>query len=158
MQPKAITGSIVAALMLVSAACNETPTGDAGDQEHPLEPGHAALSEDTDVNLGIEAARFQPGAEVTLVLENHSEEDVGHNLCFHALERRSNDDWAAAEEQEDRVCTLVLHILPPGDTARYDTTLPDPLPAGEYRYRVTVHFMDRDEHRDQASDPFQVEG
>jgi hypothetical protein len=158
MKGRVRTLPLAAAALFVAAACSDTTTGindgDVGD----LEPGHALLAQGADVTLTAQADDFAPGAQVTLVLENGSQSRIGYNMCFHALEKRSGDSWAFAEEMEDRICTLILHILEAGESAQYPTSLPEGLPAGEYRFRIALHLMDAEEHRDQVSQSFQVGG
>ena len=150
--------AIAGVLALAVLGCESSATGLPGDLEHDdLQPGHALLADGIDVTLGMEADHLEPGGEATLVLENQSGERIGYNLCFHTLERFTDEGWNAAEEQEERACILVLHMIDSGESARYDTSLPEALPAGEYRFRVALHLMERGEHRDQVTASFAVE-
>ncbi len=150
---------VFAAIPFVFAvsACEDSVTAPPSE-DFELQPGHALLAEGADVTLEVEADGFEPGAEVTLLLVNQSGEPVGFNLCFHELERFTDDGWKGSEEQEDRICTAVLHIIDPGEDARYEASLPATLSPGEYRFRVALHLMDQGEFRDQVSDPFHIEG
>jgi hypothetical protein len=102
------------------------------------------------------APAFEPGGEVTLTLENGTQADVGYNLCFHGIEERSGDTWDLVPLSH--ICTTVLHILGPGDTVHNETTLPESLEPGEYRFRAALHLLGAGEFRDQVSEAFHVEG
>lgn len=146
-------------LVLGAAACEESPAAPPAAGEDDLRPGYALLGDDSEVALEVDADRFEAGADVALALTNHSDETVGYNLCVHSLETRSDGEWTRVEGvEQNQVCTMQLHLLEPGEEAGYQTVLPSALPEGEYRYRVAVHFMDREEHRDQVSATFEVEG
>lgn len=130
---------LAAALLL--AACQlqpapETPAGAAAER---------VLATDRD--------RYAPGDTATLVLTNRFDHELGYNLCPAALDRRDAGRWAPAPEPEDRVCTLELRLLPPGERATYPFPLDPRLPPGEYRFRATVeNFADgtRSEHESNA--------
>lgn len=139
---------------LVAAGCQESISGPA--EGFDLQPGYALLSGEADVTLRVEADAFAPGAPVTLVLENESGEQVGFNLCFNALERRTGGSWVL--ELDPRVCTAHLNLLGTGGTAEYETALPSDLAPGEYRFRIALWLMGREEPRDQVSGSFHVDG
>jgi hypothetical protein len=145
---------------LIAAGCSDTtPTGVPGDSDHELQPGYALLAAGSGISLDLEPEAFESGAEVTLVLRNDSDERVGHNLCFHLIERLEDGEWAAADEQEARICTTILHLLDPSGTATHTATVPEALPAGEYRYRVALYLVDRGagEYRDQVTATFTIQ-
>ncbi len=73
---------------------------------------------------------------VELTLENGSSQAISYNLCTSALERSTNGGWTAVPE--DRVCTMELRSLAPGETATFTATLPAGAPSGEYRYSANV--------------------
>lgn len=141
----------LAVLVLGFGGCDDSPTSLHGDAAFQV--GHALLDDEVDVVLRAEADVFEPGADVTVVLEHRAGEQVGYNLCFHAIERRSGDEWVTQESL--RLCTADLRLLEAGETARFDTILP--AAAGDYRFRTALWLMERDERRDQVSEPFQVE-
>lgn len=146
----------VALALVVVPACDESPTDPPGDGFDP-EASYALLESDADVRLSAEAEAFAPGAEVTLTLENRSGEALGYNLCFHGLERFGDEGWSSAGDNL-RICTAVLHVLESGVTATYPAILPASLGPGLYRFRTSVHLMERGEARDQVTEAFEVEG
>lgn len=138
---------------LAAAAGCQDSISEPSEEGAALQPGHALLGAATDVRLSVEASAFAPGAPVTLVLENRSAEQIGFNLCFHAIERRSGAEWVP--QPDSRICTTHLNLLDPGATARHDAELPA-LADGEYRFRVALHLMGQQQHRDQVSDSFTI--
>ncbi len=155
--PSSIRSLLVALpTLFVAAGCEDSVAGPPAGDDLTLEPGHAAVATETDVHLRTEAGALEPGGTVTLFLDNESGEQVGFNLCFHAIERRSGEDWTMLPD--GRICTTQLHLLDSGGTAQYEATIPEDLEAGEYRFRVSVHLMESEVHRDLVSGGFMVEG
>lgn len=142
-------------LLVLAAACSESTT-EPPAEGGALQPGYALLGDNADVQLSVEADAFAAGAPITLVLQNHSSGEIGFNLCFHAIERRTGDTWTA--EADDRICTTHLDLLAPGGSHRYDTALPSALAAGEYRFRVALELMGQQTRRDQVSGAFTIGG
>jgi hypothetical protein len=151
---RAASLAVVAFLAAGVAACDDSVTGPGEYDASDLEPGYALMSQEAGVSLQAQAEVFQPGGEVLLVLENHSAGTLGFNLCFHALERHEGGEWVETGAYSDRICTLILHMLEPGETAQQVTELPANLPAGEYRFRVALHLMDEGAFQDQVSQSF----
>jgi hypothetical protein len=114
-------------------------------QPHPPEGGPteaARAAGEPDGLLWTDRASYAPGSSATLFLRNAYDTQLGYNLCFSALERRTDAGaWEPSAVQEDRVCTAELRILEPGDTASFQLRIPPPLPAGEYRYRTRLEEM-----------------
>lgn len=127
------------ALSAVLAAC--TPAIQASDMN-------------TDLALTVQPDPARPGQPVELTLRNGTAADVGYNLCTSGLERRAGESWQAVPS--DRVCTMELRLLPPGDQARYPLDLEPELAPGEYRFRTRVERMQTGDREDVVSRPFQV--
>jgi hypothetical protein len=142
-------------LTIMISACDGSPSNPPGyPHGGDLQPGYSLLSEGSGIALVAEADAFEPGEPVLLKLENHSSENIGFNLCFHALEHRVDDQWVL--DPSMATCTMHLDVAGPGQTAEYPTTLSSELEAGEYRFRIALYLMDQDELRDQVSDGFVV--
>src|SRR5690606_32987735 len=92
-----------------------------------------SAAEDAAVTLRVEPASVSAGDSLKLVLDNGLEEAVGYNLCTSALEWRRGEEWQPV--LSDRVCTMELRILEPGQEADFAFAMPElpQLPAGEYR-------------------------
>lgn len=95
------------------------------------------------------------GDSVELVLENRSSEPVGYNLCVSDLERSRDGDWVPVPE--DRVCTLELRTLPPGEEDRFGLTLLQGLDPGEYRFSTRVERLETGERALLVGEVFRVE-
>lgn len=149
------SGLALAAFVALTTGCQDTPSAPSDEIPPDLQPGgHAVMGPESGISLGILGDSFEPGAQIFLILNNESSDDVGYNLCLHDLERRVDGEWESL--QIERICTLELRILTPGGSAVTALDLPDPLPDGEYRFRVAVHLMEDGEIRDLVSDPFHV--
>ncbi len=107
-----------------------------------------------DVNLSVEAVPALPGDSVTLVLENASETEVGYNLCPSTLVRQSSDEWIAVPS--DRICTMELRMLQPGQSDRFTLTLPEDIAPGTYRFETMVERTDAGPRGPLLSAPFEV--
>lgn len=83
------------------------------------------------VSLSVEPLTVSAGGSVELILQNHSSTEVGYNLCTSSLERRTDSGWEAVPS--DRVCTMELRTLPPGEEAHFTLDLPAELAPGEFR-------------------------
>lgn len=107
------------------------------------------------VTLVVEPAQVAPGDSVTLRLTTTLGDSVGYNLCSSTLQRRLVNDWQPVPS--DRICTMELRTLAPGDTARFTVRLSDGLDPGEYRYHLRVLKAQTDAMRDVSSGVFRVE-
>jgi hypothetical protein len=152
--PMARLALFAAPILALGTGCQDSVSGPPSAEDFDLNPGFALADSATDVSLRVEADVFEPGGEVVLILENGEGEQIGYNLCFHAIEERVGGDWRMMEVP--RICTTELRILGPGQSVSYETVLPTALEAGEYRFRIAIHFLDREESRDLASNPFQL--
>lgn len=94
------------------------------------------------------------GDSVTVTLATTLEGGVGYNLCSSALERQSGYDWQVVPA--DRVCTMELRTLQPGEEATFTFHLPVTLEPGEYRYHSRVEALTVGEMRDIRTEPFTV--
>lgn len=88
------------------------------------------------VTLAAAPRRTSAGSTVTLTLSNGSRQAVGYNLCTSALQTR-----AGRAVDTDRVCTLELRTLNPGQRATYGYELPASLPDGRYRFSTGLDRM-----------------
>ena len=71
-------------------------------------------------------------------LRNDSQRALGYNLCTSSLERRIGQAWQQVPSQ--RICTMELRSLTPGEEARYSIALTG-LPPGEYRATTRVEGL-----------------
>lgn len=92
------------------------------------------------VSLRVDPAAVPAGRSVTLILANATAGAVGYNLCSSGLERQTDAEWRAVST--DRVCTMELRTLAPGEEARYPVDLESSLGAGSYRFVTNVEKME----------------
>ncbi|TVP74482.1 MAG: hypothetical protein EA352_10720 [Gemmatimonadales bacterium] len=145
---------LLAALLLVGCSDSTSPETGLGE---PVPPGESALLVDgSGLHLSTDRSAYQAGDTVQLALVNETSGEVGHNLCFAALEQEVEGEWVLDTASADRVCLTVLYLLPAGETADHPRELPADLEAGTWRVRAHVHLADEGEHRDVASPPFEV--
>jgi hypothetical protein len=107
---------------------------------------------ETGLALSASPAAAAAGETITLTLSNGSAWPVGYNLCTSALERRVGDAWQPVPE--DRICTMELRSLDPGESADQPIELAPTLEPGDYRYTATVE--DRGSMEQVSTAPFQI--
>ena len=117
-------------------------------------PAARGASGAADVTLAVEPARVRAGEPVTLVLRNQSSDTLGYNLCSSALEREANGQWQPVPS--DRMCTMELRMLTPGESARYPVALEASVGAGRYRFVTSVERMGSGTRESVTSAPFAV--
>lgn len=108
------------------------------------------------VVLRVEPESPDAGERVSLVLENGSGGTVGYNLCTSALERERGGAWTPLPS--DRVCTMELRTLQPGQSDRYPLELPAGMEAGRYRFSTGIERMDAGTRESVSTEPFEVDG
>lgn len=111
-------------------------------------------SGDGPITLTATPTDLPSGDSVTVTLTTTLEGGVGYNLCTSTLERESGADWTAVPS--DRVCTMELRTLQPGEEATFTFVLPIGLEPGQYRYHARVEAHAATEMRDVRTAPFTV--
>jgi hypothetical protein len=106
--------------------------------------------------LRTDRQSYSAGERVELTLRNETGEPLGVNLCLSTLEQRRNGEWADAPRQLEEVCTALLQLLEPGQTASHSFRLVPGLAAGEYRFRTRIEKMHTGATDHYASDAFQL--
>ena len=131
------------------AACRSDGEAGGSTADADLDPAPV-----TDVVLRVSPDRVESGAFVHLILRNESDASVGYNLCTSVLERRTTDGWEPVPSE--RVCTMELRTLSPGERAEYELEIPAGLAEGRYRATTTVERMGAGTRHAVWSDRFQV--
>jgi hypothetical protein len=93
----------------------------------------------TDITLRVAPVPATPGDSVSLTLHNGAAEAVGYNLCTSTLERRTGEGWEGVPD--DRVCTMELRMLDPGQRADFPLQLQPDLTAGTYRFSTRIEWL-----------------
>lgn len=148
----------VATLLLVmnTLGCSTSITDTVPRSADDLGPGYTLMQDGSGLVLRAEAERYAGGEPVSLVLDNETGDNVGYNLCFHGIERRTGTAWTLLNDP--RTCITILYYLESGDSASFESVLPNPLAPGEYRFRIAVYLLNGNEYRDLVSEPFHVGG
>lgn len=139
-RPAPVAGAGVT-LLLLTLLCACGPSGSEED--------HSG-----NVGLAVEPEIAQPGDSVVLLLRNGSGEAIGYNLCTSRLERREDGEWQRLPP--DRVCTMELRTLPPGEEARFPLALPADLDPGSYRYLAMIARLEARSRDTVATERFEV--
>lgn len=108
------------------------------------------------VSLMVEPQALAPGDSLTLILRNDSQTEIGYNLCSSGLEQNADGGWRTVPS--DRVCTMELRMLAPGEVARYPLELELGLTPGEYRYVTQAGSLEGGDRGPVRSAPFRVTG
>lgn len=123
--------------------------------------GACAQSESREPENGVVTLRHSPerpvpGGRVTLILRNGSTGTVGYNLCTSALTQELATGWEAVPS--DRVCTMELRLLDPGQEDEFVLELPGDLDPGSYRFETVVERMPEGPRDEVVAEPFTIEG
>lgn len=92
-----------------------------------------------DVTVTTDTRSYRAGDPVELRIVSHSASRFTYNPCTRTLEREDDgvaDSWT--EVKEERMCTMVAHVLDPDSTRIERTELGEELGPG--RYRMLVRF------------------
>jgi hypothetical protein len=111
-----------------------------------------------DLTLTTDQQVYATNDTVGLTIENDTNlrYEMG-TFCFARLERQNGAAWQTVEPSEERVCTLPLFGLPPGEQLEGGFLLYDDLKAGTYRLVQRVYRdISEDEGVPVASNPFEV--
>src|SRR5690606_15095996 len=91
--------------------------------------------QDNPVELLITPEIPAVGQEAVLTLRNGSTAPVGYNLCTSTLMRHNGSEWEPVPS--DRVCTMELRVLAPGEEDQFTVAMPAELAPGSYRFETT---------------------
>lgn len=119
-----------AATLLALAAC-AAPSANGG----AAAPSDSAVQ--APVTVTVDRATYAAGAEVTLRIENRSDERFGYNACTRTVEREAGAGWISIPEP-DRVCTMEIRFLDPRSSVTERTELPRALERGRYRLLLSL--------------------
>lgn len=91
----------------------------------------------SDISITTDTRSYRPGDPVELRIVSRSAMRYTYNPCTRLLEREDDevrDTWTPVKE--DRICTMVAHVLEPNATRVEQTELGEDLPPGSYRMIV----------------------
>ncbi|HYC53051.1 MAG TPA: immunoglobulin-like domain-containing protein [Gemmatimonadaceae bacterium] len=92
----------------------------------------------TSITLRTDRTSYRASDPVTLSIVNGSDSKFYFNPCTRVLERETAGAWTEVREQ--RMCTMIAHVLDAKATRTEQTELGEGLQPG--RYRMIVHFTE----------------
>ena len=86
------------------------------------------------VTIATDRRSYRAGDPVELRVVNETAGSYTYNPCTRIVERQSDSTWTAVKE--DRICTMIAHVLEPNATRVERTELGEELKPGTYRLLV----------------------
>lgn len=136
----------------LGGAQEDVPIVNGSEVPQPAD-GQTPTEQSGEVALSASPGSVAAGGTVTLTLANRTPERIGYNLCTSAIETEAGDTVPS-----DRVCTMELRTLEPGDSATYAFELPGELAPGRYRLTTSVHRMEAGTQMPVSTEIFEVKG
>ena len=121
-----------------SADQNTTPAPDTIAAPAPAPQRDTQPAPAMDVTVATDTRSYRAGDPVELRIVNSSARRFTFNPCTRTLEREDDagvDKWSVVKE--DRMCTMIAHVLDPKTTRNERTELGEDLAPGNYRMLVT---------------------
>jgi hypothetical protein len=116
---------------------NTTPAPDTAAAPAPATRPDSQPAPLMDVTITTDTRTYRPGDPVELRITNSSARRFTFNPCTRTLEREDEagvDRWSVVKE--DRMCTMIAHVLDPNSTRNERTELGEELGPGTYRMVV----------------------
>lgn len=140
--------------VLLTGACQSAPPADApstttaGDTTYTRGTPDTTRSDTTrpsggtersEVTVTLDRSTYAPGATATMTIRNGGRDTLGYNQCSsRAIEQQQGSAWVVHPEPE-RMCTMEIRLLNPGETQTATTDIPSTLPrGGTYRLVLTL--------------------
>jgi hypothetical protein len=122
-----------------TARADTTPaTPSAPSQPAPAaDSPRAAPAAPAPITLRTDRETYRSEATVTLTITNASDKRYTFNPCTRIVERETGGSWT--EVREERMCTMIAHLLEPRATRTEKTELGTLAPG---RYRLVVAFSE----------------
>jgi hypothetical protein len=89
------------------------------------------------VTLRTDKVTYRAGETVKLRLVNTSSAQYTYNPCQRIIERDSSGTWT--EVREERMCTMIAHLLEPGKTNDEETEMAEKIAPGRYRLVIVLN-------------------
>lgn len=135
--------ALFAALAAILACGGEPPrqrAGSAGDTASPA-PDTVARIDTTPkasppIAIATDLRSYRPGDPVQLRITNTTDARYTFNPCTRTIEQRADsaDNWTVIKEE--RICTMIAHVLEPKSTRSERTELAETLSPGTYRLAI----------------------
>ena len=131
---------LIFTLVLVAACAGGGRPADTASSDTALPEPPAVTQPDTMptkvpmVTLETDRRSYRAGDPVELRIVNETSSSYTYNPCTRTVERESGSAWS--EVKEDRICTMIAHMLGPDTTRVERTELAEHLTPGTYRIAV----------------------
>lgn len=131
-------------LCALLAACNgqpprrvdtSSPAGGAPPAETAAKPDTQARARDP-ILIATDRRSYRPGDPVELRITNTTRTTYSFNPCTRTVEQQGPGAQGWSAITEDRVCTMVAHMLEPNATRAERTELGEQLKPGTYRLAI----------------------
>ena len=134
---------MLAVYLIAGTACYRPAgdtTADSADKIKAAPPvtGDSTPMANAQITLRTDKSVYKAADPVTLTIVNGTSSKYYFNPCTRVLERESGSAWT--EVREERMCTMIAHVLDAKSTRTEQTELSDGLAPG--RYRVVVAFTE----------------
>ena len=90
------------------------------------------------VRVTTDKQSYRPGETVKLTIASSATARFTYNPCTRIVERETASGWTAV--REERICTMVAHLLEPRQTNDEQTEMAEGIEPG--RYRLVLQFTD----------------
>ena len=90
------------------------------------------------VTIRADKQSYRPGESVTVTIVSTSTAQHTYNPCQRIVERESAGSWTPV--REERMCTMIAHLLEPKQTRTEQTEMADGIEPG--RYRLVILFAE----------------
>lgn len=109
-----------------------------------------------EVTLTLDKSSYARGSTAVMTIRSRSEDTLGYNPCSNrSVERQEGRSWVKHPEP-DRMCTMELRLLMPGQTQTANTDVPASLTAGTYRITLLLSRQRNQRPGEQASGTVQA--
>jgi hypothetical protein len=136
--------SVTVLTLSVALACRPQAQGAADKSSGADTPGSASAStgdtsaENTVADTGVvmltlDKTGYAPGASAVMTITSQRADTLGYNPCSsRSVELETPTGWVVHPEP-NRMCTMELRLLQPGETQTAQTDVPADVTAGTYR-------------------------
>ena len=134
--------SIALLIVLAAFGCGPAARGNGDTTSDNGGPDSAGLSSgtsgnaqaaDSGVTLALDKNAYDPGTNAIMTISSQRGDTLGYNPCSdRSVERETAGGWVVHPEP-NRMCTMELRLLLPGQTQNAQTDIPADVTAGTYR-------------------------
>jgi len=109
----------------------DTTSADSAEPAPPVAQPDTQMPKIPTVTIATDRRSYRAGDPVELRVVNETADTFTYNPCMRVVERQSDSTWT--EVKEERICTMIAHMLEPNARRTERTELGEDLPPGTYR-------------------------